>query len=362
MAPMAAADGPGPAAAVDTTHLMAGLSGLPVKRAARGDIESQQGLADTETYLMNRLKELGFTPRFQDLSWNLQKQIEKSQGLPGADPTGGAPETTPELSHRTWHNIVVDLPGTDLASEVLIVGAHFDAVPDAPGADDNGTGIAALLELARVLKDHPTRRTIRLAFFNLEELGVKGSADYVRAYRRTLDAGAEKLVGMISLEMLGYFTDEPGSQKSPIPKIEGVFDPPTVGDFIAIATTKAHQPFSQQLSKLMHEGAPDLKVLTADFMPIAPPDMLRSDHAPFLLAGLPAVIVTDTSNFRNPNYHKPSDTLATIDQARFTAVVRGLAHAVYHMAEPAPAGETPKADPKAPDSAKDHDAQKEPRP
>src|SRR5205823_6873781 len=115
-------------------------------------------------------------------------------------------------------------PGTDLPGEVLIVGGHFDAVPDAPGADDDGSGTAAVLELARVLKGHPVRRTVRLIFFNLEEVGLKGSAEYLRSARPAFDSGKEKLIGMLSLEMLGYFSDAAGSQKSPIPRIEGVFD------------------------------------------------------------------------------------------------------------------------------------------
>src|SRR6185369_13008798 len=105
-----------------------------------------------------------------------------------------------------------------------LLGAHFDAVPNAPGADDNGSGTAALLEIARVLHGRTVRRTIRMVFFNLEEIGLKGSVEYVRLYKPTLDAKKESLIGMVSMEMLGFYSDEPKSQRSPIPKIEGVFD------------------------------------------------------------------------------------------------------------------------------------------
>ncbi len=138
----------------------------------------------------------------------------------------------------------MNIPGRELPNEVVLIGAHFDAVPGAPGADDNGTGTAALLEVARVLKNHPTKRTIRLVFFNLEECGLVGSSRYVDQAGPDWKGGknregqaqpaTEKIVGMVSLEMLGYFSDEPNSQKSPLPPIKDVFDPPTVGDTIAV--------------------------------------------------------------------------------------------------------------------------------
>lgn len=332
----ARADDPRPGAAVEQARLFDSLRALPTKRAVLGDIEHQQGLIETERHLVKALKDIGYEPTLEPLTWNIKRQNEASKDLPGAAPDAGAPETTPGLAANTWHNIIVEIPGTESPKEVLLVGAHFDAVPGTPGADDNGTGVAALLELARVLKDRPVRRTVRLVFFNLEEIRVRGSTEHLAGLRPKLTSGSQRLVGMISLEMLGYFTDEPDSQRSPIPKIEGVFDPPTVGDFIAIVTVKRHQPFSQRLLREMSKAAPDLKVAAADFAPIAPPDFLRSDHGPFLMAGYPAVMVTDTSNFRNPNYHRPSDTIDTLDPRRYTAVVRALAEAVYEIANSPP--------------------------
>src|SRR5262245_40661948 len=201
---------------VQQARLMQTLAALPTKRAARGDIAHQEGLAATETLIVRELRGMGYQPRLQPLTWNLNKQAEFEATVGSAVPRT-APETTDALASRTWNNIILDLPGTDLPSEVLIVGAHFDAVPGSPGADDNGSGTAALLEIARAFRERPTRRTVRLIVFNLEEVGLKGSAEYVRLYKPTLASGKEKLVGMVSLEMLGYFTDEPGSQRSPIP-------------------------------------------------------------------------------------------------------------------------------------------------
>lgn len=335
---------PRPEAIIEQQPLMATLEAIPRRRAARGTIEEQQGLVATEDWLVQRLKALGYTPRMQDLTWNLkyQQEMEAKAG----DTGHAAVETTPELAAHTWHNIIVDIPGTAVPEEVLILSAHFDAVPGAPGADDDGTGVAALLETARALRDHPMKRSVRLIFFNLEELGLYGSKQYVRTLKResqpaNQESPKDKIIGMVSLEMLGFFSDAPDSQKSPIPPIPGVFDPPTVGDFIGLVTISSAAPFCERFAGAMRAAAPGLKVGVVDFPPIAPPDFLRSDHGPFLFAGMPGVMLTDTSNFRNPNYHKPSDTVTTIEAARFTLVARGVAGAAYTIAEPAESPATP---------------------
>jgi hypothetical protein len=138
---------------------------------------------------------------------------------------------------------------------------------------------------------------------------------------------------MISLEMLGYYSDAPGSQRSPVKAVEGVFEPPTVGNFVGAVTVSAHRAFCRRLASEMERGAPGLKVFPFDFLPLPMPDILRSDHAPFMLAGVPAIMLTDTANFRNPNYHKASDTPETIDERRFTLAVRGLCAAVEALAD-----------------------------
>jgi hypothetical protein len=337
--PAAAAPRPAPAEMVSRESVMAFLGGLPTARAVRGTIEAQRGLIETERYLRAELVKMGYEPRLQELAWNLryQEDQEKKAGVPRGPVYGGPrrPETTPELAANTWHNIIVEIPGVSRPDEVLIIGAHFDAVAGSPGADDNGSGTAALLEIARVLAGRRMERTVRLIFFNLEEIGIRGSAEYVRSILPELSEKKWSLVGMVSLEMLGYFTDEPGSQRSPIPRIEGVFDPPTVGDFIGIATVKAFSPFAREFMAGMQRAAPDLKVVIADFPPVSPPDFMRSDHAPFMLQNLPALMLTDTSNYRNPNYHRPTDTIDTLDPDRYVLVVRAVAGATYDMAGPA---------------------------
>jgi len=333
---------------------MATLRALPTARAALGDAASRAGLLKTEEQLIAALKELGYTPTTQEFKW----------ALPARKWNRDAGEEEPKPEEHTYRNIIVNIPGKELAHEVLIVGAHFDAVPTAPGADDNGSGTAGLMELARVLKDEPLKRSVRLVFFNLEEVGLVGSAKYVKSLR---DAGIvgkqpepkaeggekkadgsgdapaaagdakpdakpkEKIIGMISLESIGYFSDEPGSQKSPIPPIKGVFEPPTVGDGITLVGFQRDLAFVNSLKKGMNAGAKELRVDAFAF-PMVLPDLMRSDHAPFYAADVPAVMLTDTANFRNPNYHTPGDTAETLDPKRLTQVVKGVAAAVVEVA------------------------------
>ncbi|HYE60846.1 MAG TPA: M20/M25/M40 family metallo-hydrolase [Phycisphaerales bacterium] len=350
----------GPEEKVEQERLMATLRSLPTARAALGDAASREGLKKTEEQLIAALKELGYTPKVHEFKWALPaRRFNREAGEEPAKP-----------EEHTYRNISVEIVGKELPGEVLIVAAHFDAVPGTPGADDNGSGTAGLLELARVLKDEPMKRTVRLVFFNLEEVGLVGASQYVKELRergvigkkesgeqgaesgkaesgeRKAEEGPaaqegkgaaadakpkEKIIGMISLESIGYFSDEPGSQKSPIPPIKGVFEPPTVGDGIALVGFQRDAAFVKALEKGMTGAAKELKVNAYAF-PMALPDLLRSDHAPFYGAGVPAVMLTDTANFRNPNYHKPTDTVETIDPRRFTLVVKGVAGAVVEVA------------------------------
>lgn len=336
---------PSPADEVDPNRLMATIRALPAKRSPVGSREHQDGLRATEAMLVEHLKTLGLEPWRHEFAW--------------PSPAAGLDDQDEPPASVVWNNIIVDLPGTDLKHEVLLISAHHDAVPMSPGADDDGTGVAAILELARVLKDRPMRRTIRLALFNLEEPGLVGSTAYVKTLREQGAVGAapalgaadvkpealpegtppadrETIIGMASLEMLGYFSDEPNSQRSPIPPQPGVFEPPTVGDSICIVGLARDKAFIRQLAEGMRAGAPGLKVTVVDFLPVAIPDMTRSDHRPFMFSRVAAVMITDTANFRNPHYHKATDTIETIDERRYTLVVRGIAGAAASIAGAAP--------------------------
>ncbi|MCC6425544.1 MAG: M20/M25/M40 family metallo-hydrolase [Phycisphaerales bacterium] len=340
----------GPVEDVSAERVMEGLRALPVARAPLGDAEHRKGLRATEELLVERLKGMGYEPVVQKIEWVSPAQrlgrksevgkdgAEKKEADGGGDGGGGGggdggkdaaqPGDPPEF----WNNIIVDLPGKELAEEVLLIGAHFDAVAKSPGADDNGSGTAALLEVARVLKDHPMKRTVRLVFFNLEEIGLVGSRQYAANFAANKES-KERIVGMVSLEMIGYFCMEEGCQRSPVGPIKGVFEPPTKGDTLAAVTLAAHQEFNKKFTAAFEAGSDGLKITRFDFMPMPIPDVMRSDHAPFLAQGVPAIMLTDTSNFRNPNYHKPTDAVETLDQDRYVRGVRGVVSAVIGLAD-----------------------------
>jgi hypothetical protein len=300
------------AAPVSAESVEAQILALPTERVATLERTRSPGLEAAERDLVRRLAGYGYSPRLEPIPWPDE-----------ATPAG-------------WNNIIVEIPGNTNPDEVLIVCAHFDAVRGSPGADDNASGVAGVMEIARRLSSPAfaaqTKRTVRFALFNVEEEGLDGSFEHARLAE--LRAGEERIVGVINLEMIGYFTDAPNSQRSPIPRIPGVFEPPTVGDTITLVANQASSAFARELNELMRAGSPSLKTFLVDFIPgngDAVPDTQRSDHAPFWFIGVPAVMVTDTSNFRNPHYHQPSDTIETLDLPRTAQVVEGVEHAVRVM-------------------------------
>lgn len=350
-APPPASNQAGPETEVDRARLLEELKALPVKRSPNGSDEHRAGLRRTEEMLLEKLRGMGYEPVIHEVDWLGSGSSRRARG---EQDDGARREAEDDANTQPWRNIIVEMPGRGeggLADEVLVFGAHFDAVVRAPGADDNGTGTVALLEMARLLKDRPMQRTVRLAFFNLEEVGLVGSRAYVESIEdeikgeRIEQTGpdgqvtitrrppAKRFVGMASIDGVGYFTDEPNSQKSPIPESR-LFKPPSVGDFLALGGIARHRVFSRALVKAMQESAPDLKIIAVDFLPIPVPDLLRSDHAPFLGQNVPAVILADTANFRSPHYHQPTDTVETLDMTRYTLVVKALVGAAYRLAGP----------------------------
>jgi Zn-dependent M28 family amino/carboxypeptidase len=289
------------------------IDGLPTKRSARADAAHLEGLYKAQEFIAERLKEFGYVPALLEVNF-IGSTHDRSRPL---------------------YNIVAEIPGRapangDGAKEVVLVGAHFDAVPNSPGADDNATGVAALLEMARVLKEEPLDRAVRFCFFNLEEQGLVGSSVYAHDLAPRLRDGKEKIVLMLSLDMLGYYRTEAGTQRTFIPEATG-FKSPKEGDFIAVVTTLKHRPSCQEFTRRMILACPEAKVVRIDFLPVLA-DLLRSDHAPFLGMGIPSLLVTDTADYRNPHYHKPTDTIETLDTDRLTRTVQALTGAVAETA------------------------------
>lgn len=216
--------------------------------------------------------------------------------------------------HRNW---ILKLPGSRSGRQPILIGAHFDAAPATPGADDNASGVAVLLELARHFAANPAPSPLWLVAFDLEERGMVGSG----AYAQFLQRQRQSLRLMLSLEMLGYRDPTPGSQDYPA-GLEKLY--PNRGDYIGLI---GNWPTWGDLLKLQRDfqkvGIPCCWLLAGQRGLILPATRL-SDHSPFWDAGYPAVMVTDTAFLRNPHYHKPSDTLETLDQDFLTGVCQGL--------------------------------------
>ncbi|HEY1234727.1 MAG TPA: M28 family peptidase [Candidatus Binatia bacterium] len=204
----------------------------------------------------------------------------------------------------------------------MIVGAHFDSVIDTPGADDNASGVAVLLEAARLLSHAHLNSQVLMCAFNLEELNMIGST----AFAKKLKATGARIEGMISLEMIGYTDLRPGSQKLPV-GLSRFY--PDQGDFIGVVGNWKSKSLLQTLSSAMREVA-DLPVETlsvpGDGMVI--PAVRLSDHAPFWDLGFPAVMVTDTSFYRNPYYHAATDTIETLNIEFIAKVCEGVARGI----------------------------------
>jgi len=214
-----------------------------------------------------------------------------------------------DFENSRSYNIIGKSADTPSSQKPFVLAAHYDTKPETPGADDNASAVAALLEIARCLADNSFHTPLIFTAFTLEEYGFIGSRHFIKnAVTRN-----ETFSGMISLEMLGYTNNAPQSQTYP-PYVD-TNNYPDTGDFIAVVGNEPSAQLTQSLAGGMKQHVPSLKVETL----VVPgtgenfSEVRLSDHAPFWDAGIPAVMITDTAFFRNPHYHQPSDTLETLD-------------------------------------------------
>jgi aminopeptidase YwaD len=221
---------------------------------------------------------------------------------------------------RRYLNIVAESRGNNLDAPLFIVGAHYDSVFGSPGADDNATGVAALLEIARVVKHQRLR--LQFVAFNLEEEGMLGSAHYAGM----LATQKANVAGMISLEMLGFKSSAPRSQQLPA-GYEHLY--PHIGNFIGVVGNEHSRLLCESVVAAMKtvEGLPVESLLLPGNGEMLPPVRL-SDHSPFWDRGFCALIITDTSWFRNPHYHQKTDTIETLDLDFLAKVTEGVARAI----------------------------------
>lgn len=223
-------------------------------------------------------------------------------------------------------NLVVGKPGSDRKSSAIVIGAHYDSVEATPGADDNASGVAGLLELARLLRDYENRKTLQFVAFTHEEppyFYTSRMGSYV--YARSLRQSHVQLDAMICLEMIGY-GGEHLRQTYPLPLMRQIGGYPRSGDFVGIVGNLRSRRLTRFIRDHMQQAC-SIGVASLSVPAFLPPFNL-SDHSSFWRHGYRAVMITDTAFQRNPHYHLPSDSAETLNYDFLAEVVRGLYHAV----------------------------------
>lgn len=274
------------APAIDADFLFSHVESLAYERVSEADRDRAR------SYILQTLEEYGFSPL----------SIPFDGGV----------------------NIFAERPGTDADAGAILVGAHYDTVPGSPGADDNATGVAAALEVARLLGKRATPRALQLAFFDLEEVGLLGSLAFAAS-----EADPDTLRGAIVLDMLGFACQTSGCQTYPegLPK-ESL---PGRGDFLGVLGDAEHLPLLKAF--VSSSDLPPVVSVPVPLRGALTPNVLRSDHAPFWFQGIGAVMVTDTANFRNPNYHQPSDLPETLDRPFLNGAAQIVVNATAALLE-----------------------------
>lgn len=233
------------------------------------------------------------------------------------------------LEHERWANLEVVRPGRQAPNEIVIIGAHYDSVFGSPGANDNGSGVAALLELSRTFTARHPDRTVRFVAFVNEEppffrTGDMGSRHYARAAR----AKGEDIRAMLALETIGYYDDAPGSQHYP-PLFSLFF--PDRGNFIGLVSNFGSRMLLKR-AVVAFRAASDFPleyVTTFGWVP----GVDWSDHVSFWNEGYPAMMITDTALYRYPYYHSARDTPDKVDYMRLARVTEALVSAVEALAK-----------------------------
>lgn len=264
------------------------------------NISKEGSLQAARSYLRDRLHELGYEVR----------------------------ENSYQVDRETVINLEVNLPGNPRNSRTLIVGAHYDTAHGAPGANDNASGVAALLELARLLKNSKLEKAVRFVFFaNEEPPFFQTDSMGSRVYARKLHNDHVAVSAMISLETIGFYSDVPGSQKYP-PLLNLFY--PSRGNFIGFVGNSASRSLVRDVAKRFRESShfPSEGIAA----PGDWPGIGWSDQWSFWQENYPALMITDTAPFRYRYYHTPSDTADKIDFDRMARVVTGVRNVLAALA------------------------------
>lgn len=291
--------------------------------AARGEIEALQEPLMRHVHILG--SEIGernfFKPRELQAAAAYIRQVWSAQGF-------AVTEEPHDVRGQRCANLFVELKGTSRPREIVLVGAHYDSVLGSPGANDNGTGVALVLEMARVLRLIALARTLRLVtfvneeppFFQTEQMGS-------RQHARGARARGEKIVAMISLETLGAYSDSPSSQRYPFPL--GVFYAGT-GNFLGVVgNLRSRSLVTEVLTHFMQ--ATDFPVEGAATLGLIP-GVDWSDHWSFWKEGYRAVMLTDTALYRYPEYHSAADLPRVVNAKEFARAAHGIIETVRRLA------------------------------
>ena len=258
-------------------------------------------IAAARDYIVNTLLKYGIKPSLQNFS----------------------------VGNTVFSNIIVTFSGQKFPDEIIVIGAHYDTVLGTPGADDNASAVAMLLETARIMAGSTHGRTLKLVFFVLEEPPVFGTENMgSRIFARRARENNMDIRAMISLEMVGYFSDAKRKQAFPLPFMSLFYS--TTPDFIAVVGNLKSKDLVKNVKHALKEGCSvPVEILAA---PSIVPGVSLSDHGSFWKEGYPAVMITDTAFYRNPNYHQSTDTKDTLDYQTMEELLKGIVHVAGNLA------------------------------
>jgi hypothetical protein len=324
--------------AIDTGRLRANVEALP---APRNRLHAPEAMRDADELLMQGFGEAGWATEYRPY------EVRNAVGfLDYAKDKYAAGTKLALYQHLAGANVLGIKEGSSPA-DTIIVGAHHDTIRDSPGADDNTASVCALLELARVLAPYKFRDTIILAAFDMEEIGFFGSQTLVKELARE-----RRIRHAIVYETMAYTDTAPGSQA--MIKGVGLFYPQQVGkmkqrQFAGDWTLVIYRNSAAAVARafgagLAHLAGAHVPILMRDPVDLAVVGKVlryalpvvnnfgRSDNHSFWAAGIPAIMITDTADFRNPNYHRPTDTPDTLNYDRLAEIVGATAVAIAQLA------------------------------
>lgn len=243
------------------------------------------------------------------------------------------------FANTPMHNILGRKSGAGDEAITYIIDGHFDGVSNSPAADDNGSAVAGMLEILRIMSQYDFQHSLRFIGFDAEELGLIGSQRYVQNAIKPY----EDIRGVLNFEMIGFYSDEPNSQMLPAgfellfpSAAQQVADNDFRGDFLTVVGNTASNPLTTAFVEASSQFVPDLSLVVAEVPGTGTiaPDLRRSDHARFWDDGKQALMLTDGANFRNFNYHTPGDSIGTLNLAFMANVVRATLATAAVLAQP----------------------------